>query len=160
MFKLRRKAFTLLEVTFVIVIIGILSAVAIPKLAATADDAEITSAINTVASVRNAIAVERQKRILRGDFTPINDLAQVTGTNEFIFDVFNVDNLGNRNPVLEYPLRACESGTARGCWMEIAGPLYRYRFPHNTTNVDFNITNNRFDCIATVSDEDCDLLTR
>lgn len=37
-----KKAFTMIEVIFVIVIIGILASVAIPKLAATRDDAEIT----------------------------------------------------------------------------------------------------------------------
>ena len=37
-----KKAFTMIEVIFVIVIIGILAAVAIPKLAATRDDAKMT----------------------------------------------------------------------------------------------------------------------
>jgi len=39
MFKMTHKAFTMVELIFVIVIIGILSSVAIPKLAATRDDA-------------------------------------------------------------------------------------------------------------------------
>jgi len=37
-----KKAFTIIELVFVIVIVGILAAVAIPKLAATRDDAEVS----------------------------------------------------------------------------------------------------------------------
>ena len=66
------KAFTMIELVFVIVVIGILSAIAIPKFAATRDDAVITRARDTIASLRSAIAAERQKRILRGEFTDIN----------------------------------------------------------------------------------------
>jgi len=41
-----KKAFTMIELIFVIVIIGILAAIAIPKLAATRDDAKIAAVIS------------------------------------------------------------------------------------------------------------------
>jgi len=67
-----KKAFTMIELVFVIVVIGILSAIAIPKFAATRDDALVSKGRAEVAALRSAIAMERQKRILRGDFTDID----------------------------------------------------------------------------------------
>lgn len=46
-----KKAFTMIEVIFVIVIIGILAAVAIPKLSATRDDAKISTEVSSAKQV-------------------------------------------------------------------------------------------------------------
>ncbi len=140
-----KKAFTMIELVFVIVVIGILSAVAIPKLAATRDDATITKARTTVSSIRSAIATERQKRILRGDFDhPITTLHSVNG----VFDVFNADADANTGRVLEYPVRGCTaSGKSKGCW-KLNGSDYQFVMPDGAT-VDFNITSSRFTCNPT-----------
>lgn len=75
MYLRNRHAFTMLELTFVIVIIGILSTIAIPKFAATRDDAVIAKGRSTVASLRSSLSTLRQKNILKGVFTDVNGTA-------------------------------------------------------------------------------------
>jgi type II secretory pathway pseudopilin PulG len=50
-----------------------LATIAIPKLAATRDDAVISKARAAVGAMRSAVATERQKRILAGNFTNITN---------------------------------------------------------------------------------------
>ena len=50
------KAFTMIELIFVIVIVGVLSAVAVRKLAATRDDAKVAAMANSITSAAEEIA--------------------------------------------------------------------------------------------------------
>ncbi len=146
----QKKAFTMLELVFVIAVIGILSAVAIPKFAGTRNDAVIAKAKTTVASVRNSMATERQKRILRGDFTAITSLHDAA-------NAFSIFDGNSTNLVLEYPVPTCATqGKTRECWNVLAGPKYQFVMPVSGT-VDFSITNNRLKCVTV--DANCKLLT-
>lgn len=53
-----KNAFTMIELIFVIVILGILAAVAIPKISATRDDAKVASEVNNAAIVLQNLAAE------------------------------------------------------------------------------------------------------
>lgn len=61
-----KKGFTLIELVFVIVILGVLATVAIPKLVVTRDDAEIARAKAQIAAIRSAIQTSRNAQILAG----------------------------------------------------------------------------------------------
>ena len=147
----------MLELVFVIVVIGILSAVAIPKFALNRDDAVISRAKSTVASIRSAVATERQKRILKGVFTPITSLNLATsqGYNKPIFDGINNDS---SSPVFQYTMKSCKDSSARGCWYTADNVTYTFKMPV-TGSADFNLTNSRFVCVDP-TDENCKLLTQ
>lgn len=156
MFHKHHKAFSMIELVFVIVVIGILAAIAIPKFAATRGDAIMTKTKATVAGVRSSMATERQKRILRGDFTAITSLNS-TGTNS-AFSTFSADQDGTTTNVLEYSLSDCTGlGKTQGCW-SVTGTTYRFNLP-TSGFVDFNITNSRFNC-KVPTDANCIRLTQ
>jgi len=158
-----KKAFTILELIFVIVIIGILSAIALPRLSSTVELAHITKAKSTVAAVRNAMSTERNKRILRGNYTPITRLSVAEGYGrEQIFDGFD----GNAsNPVLQYPLKPCATsgGTSKGCWQEYSSVTNKliYWFPEGDY-VFFDLANSKFTCVRSSTTKKilCDKLTK
>ena len=60
-----KKAFTMVELIFVIVVLGILAMVALPRLAGSKKDAEITRAKAEIAALRSAIQTYRGANLLR-----------------------------------------------------------------------------------------------
>ena len=135
----QKSAFTMIELIFVVVVIGILAGVAIPRFAATRDDAEVTKARVTVASIRNALAMERQKRILRGEFKKITAVGATPNVFSNFYDADGDTNVA----VLEYPIK---SSTDSGHW-SINGTATEYTFHQNsTTDQVFVINNGKFEC--------------
>ncbi|WP_457743646.1 type IV pilin protein [Sulfurimonas sp.] len=74
------KAFTMIELVFVIVVLGILSAIALPKFAATKNLADIAKGRSDVMSIRSAILTERQSQLIKGINTYIPKLSDNANT--------------------------------------------------------------------------------
>ena len=61
-----KNAFTMIELVFVIVVLGILAGVAVPRLAVTRDDATIAKMRGDLASIRSGISLKRGEEQLKG----------------------------------------------------------------------------------------------
>ena len=60
-----KKAFTMIELIFVIVALGILAMVALPRLASSKEDAEIARVKAEIAAIRSAIQTHRGANLLK-----------------------------------------------------------------------------------------------
>ncbi|MDA3051912.1 type II secretion system GspH family protein [Campylobacter sp. JMF_01 NE2] len=61
-----KNAFTMIELIFVIVVLGILAGVAVPRLAMTRDDATVAKMRGDLASIRSGISLKRGEEQLKG----------------------------------------------------------------------------------------------
>lgn len=133
------SAFTMIELIFVIVILGILSAIALPKFAATKTIADIGKGRADVATIRTAIINERQSRLLLGQNTYMSALS-ATGSPAKIFD-------GNGTSVL-LTYGITDSATSAN-WHKIDDTTYEYRVGDNSVNTfTYTPADGKFMCTA------------
>ena len=107
---MNRHAFTMIELIFVIVILGILAAVAIPKLAATRDDAKTAKAAMDIASAVNDIG------------------AYYTSQGSFNYDITLMSNVA-----------LTQEGSSNGAISATESEVWNY-LVNNENCVDINVT--------------------
>lgn len=149
-----RPAFTMVELVFVIVILGILAAVAIPRLGASRDDAIIVKGKSQVSAIRSGITLLKSKRLLEGNVTVITTLDGAAANTESV-NLFYGDVAGN---ILEYPII---SKNGDGSWMKTANTTYTFQLSGQAIPFTYSSTTG-FDCNATAvtTGTNCKLLTQ
>ncbi len=121
-----KKAFTMIELIFVIVILGVLSAVALPKFAKTKEMADISKGRSDVAAIRSSILTEKQSQLIKG-------------TNSFIPKLSNGTTLFTGDGTRTLMTYGIVPGTTAGKWSSagISGTTDLYDFKVDTTNIRF-----------------------
>ncbi len=144
--SIQRKAFTMIELIFVIVILGILSSVAISKMAVTRDDAEIVKGRSQVASIRNAIILTRNQNMLQANGARYPDRldALSSATSNDGDPLFGHDtSVSDDTRLLDYPIY---SKNSNGNWKKLNATTYAFRAMNTDVNFTYNSTNGQFDC--------------
>jgi len=141
-----KQAFTMIEMVFVIVILGILASVAIPRLTAVTHDAQIAKGQADVATVRAAIMNERQTQLIKGITTFIPTLSNSPSK------LFTGD--GNRTLMLYgVSSREWKRVSARKSYAD----SYDYKVGSSINAFDYNAINGIFEC---TSGNECSQLTQ
>jgi len=133
-----KKAFTMIELVFVIVVLGILAAIAVPRMNNSSLQATIAKGRADVATIRSAILNERQTRLIRGETAWISELT-THGATSPLFE-------GNTSStLLMYGIAA---GTTSGKWSRdiVNTNEYTYRVGDIGTVFTYTKTNGRFTC--------------
>jgi len=110
----------MIELIFVIVVIGILATIALPKFGSTMKSANISKGRSDISAVRSAITNARQKEIIKGNNSYISELDNGAAANtdgETIFDTNGSINL------LTYGIITKD---AEGHWVKTGTNTYKY----------------------------------
>jgi len=139
MIEMKRNAFSMIELVFVIVVLGILAAVAVPRLSATRDDAQVAKGRSDVAAIRAAIVSERQTRLLKGQSAYISKLG--SSSNAFEGNVSG----GMTPPFMMYPPK---TGSANGEWSTSDGLSFTYKVVNTDTTFTYTPATGVFTCAS------------
>lgn len=132
---MKRSGFTMIELVFVIIVLGILASIAIPRLAVSRTDAEIAKGRSDIAAIRAAIVSERQSRLLRGESNYISSLHGATSGVLF-------DGNDSTHRLLQYGIKAEDKN---GHW-NLSGSNYVFKIKDTAVAFTYSSANGTFTC--------------
>lgn len=133
------RAFTMIELIFVIVVLGILAGVAIPKLAATRDDATLAAMRANLATIMTAVQTQHGADLIAGNSTW--KTLNFTTANKDANTYYNVSSLLSKPMKIDKDCLKTRNGFCGGgdntVTIVVGG---------KQTTVRFNTANGTFDC--------------
>ena len=147
-----KKAFTLIELIFVIVIIGFLAVVAVPKFMHLTSNSKKAAIKSVITSVQDSIENIHSKWLINEDMTSFK---AEDGSTQNLNSNGYPDALDSGEGesklfkyVLKIPVMACSSSSAVSCWSEYDDKKYEYRFSSSKTlKVEYNSTSGKIECL-------------
>lgn len=136
-----KKAFTLIELVFVIVILGVLASLAVPKIVGSSSDAEIVKAKTQIATIRTKIQLYANEK-------------KLSGSQEYP----NLEEEGKEglfSAILDNPIKA-KTDQKYG-WSK-NGDKYTFSTPKKSVTFTYDKENGKFEC--NIDDDLCRLLDK
>jgi len=156
-----KKAFTLIELIFVIVIIGVLATFALPKFKNLTSHAKSSGIKSLITSVQTSIDNIHGKWIINDNYVwdPDADGTSNLNTNGYPDTLDSgKDESSLFKYILKIPVPSCGSRT-QGCWKEYDDNRYEYFYtPSKILKVDYNSSTGTMECTdgEGVTKEECE----
>ncbi|ACM93436.1 putative pilin [Nautilia profundicola AmH] len=156
-----KKAFTLIELIFVIVIIGVLASIAIPKFKNLTTHAKSSGIKSVVTSVQSSIDNIHGKWIINDNYIWDPDGDGNTNLNDEGYPI-SLDSGKNETSLFKYvlkiPVPSCGNRT-QSCWKEYDDNRYEYIYtPSKILKIDYNATTGTLECTdgVGITKEECE----
>ena len=133
------RAFTMIELIFVIVVLGILAGVAIPKLAATRDDATLAAMRANLATIMTAVQTQHGADLIAGN--------SAWKTLNFTTTYKDADTHYNLSSLLSKPMKIDKDcSNTRNGFCDGKDNEFTIVVGGKKTTVKFKTANGTFDC--------------